>query len=205
MSLNLILAIVVGCIFFVCIVVFAIALIYGATHQYVCFDEAFEPHGFTGENFSGFGRRYTGEVSGREASCLFPPRHRYPMKFDMSLSANHRVKVSLGASRPLLTERAWKKLDGPVPGLEDARVFTDDPGRARAVLKGRALDAARRLLFADMMRKEQSRELYLRSGEVLLRRVPPQSGYNRIGVVTAQDVQGWYADLLILAEAAEAI
>lgn len=206
MDLNLILAIVVGSMFMAGLVLLTIFLIRGVGRIYVPMDEPFAALGFTAESRGGLGRRFTGSYAGREVSVLFRPRHKFASKFDVHMSGGHQHTLSVGLGRPVLTRGDWKRVPGPLSGLDKYKVYSLDPAWAASFLQGDALRRALFLLEQDYeRRREQPREVYLRPGEVLLRRVPPQSqGMYRLGEITVQDLSSWLDALAALASLAEA-
>ena len=204
MNWNLISAVVAGCVFMSGLVFLAVFLIRGVRHRYDPFDEPFSALGFTAESVGGLARRYHGRVGGRDATAFFPPRHRHPSKFNLSARSSHGRCLALGISRPLLTRGGWKRLGEPLAGLRGLKAYSEDPDWARSFLRGEAAALARRLLLEGLGRREQPRELYLRPGEALLRRIPPGSGYNELGAITAEELSAWLEDLCALAALAEA-
>ena len=206
MDLNLVLAVTFGCLFMAGMVWLTVRLIKRATSIYEPMDEPLAALGFAVTSTGGLGRRYAGAWQGRDVTLTFRPRHKVASKFDLSMRSSHKLGLSLGAGRPLLTPGRWKRLEGPFHGLAAYKVYGSDPAQAAALLRGHGAALALDLLAKDHEEHVQPRELYVRPGEVLLRRVPRGSGgWYHLGVIEPDELRGWLDAMHGLATLAEGL
>jgi hypothetical protein len=151
----------------------------------------FQAEGWTAQRYALWGRQYRGTVGGREAQArFFPAQGLRSTRLDLYLQAELPSRAAVGAQRPLLDCGDCPRLDGV-----DLPVYAQDEAWMRRLLAdSRAAAALQRLVGT---REGTARgEVYLQPDRIWLRA--------RLREVSAEQVQGWLEDLLVLAERGEA-
>jgi hypothetical protein len=159
-------------------------------------DPALEPLGLTAEGAMGFGRRYHGELDGRQVEIAYqPPQTIRAALLNITVDAEIGTRAAMAPKRPLLDCADCPAVDAGTPDLSQFLVVAEDPAWMKHLLAEPANAAALSRLLVDQ-ETPGTRELYFQPECIWLRAHPRQ--------LTEDRLRQWLDDLLILAEAAEA-
>lgn len=158
-------------------------------------DSILTSEGMVSESYLVFGRRYQGELEGREVEVNFVPSQGIrPAQLNVYVEADIETSVAIGWQRPLLDCRDCVRWDVAGAGLGELQVYAEEEKRVDYLLKEAASREAVARLLED--RKEYGfREIYLQPGRVWLRAHPQE--------VRGVLFQQWLEDMLVLAETSE--
>lgn len=157
-------------------------------------DRALTRFGLTGRAGGVFGRRYQGELQGRQVSIVFQPAsspRSHLLNVYLTLSRSNQAAI--GLSRPLLDCRNCPEIPFSEPGLHNLRVFAADETWIRAMLA----DASAKAALASLIQGDEwsgLNELYFQPGRLWLRAHPR---------LADGDSANWLPALILLARAAE--
>ena len=157
-------------------------------------DAAMTRLGLTGQPCGVFGRRYQGQIAGRQVKVSFQPA-RFPKHhlLNVYLDLSCTGQAAIGLSRPLLGCRSCPEIQFSEPSLANLRVFAGDESWVRAVMT----DVNTQVVLLSLMQGDgwsSHNELYFRPGSLWLRAHPSVAG---------NDEAEWLGGLMSMAEAAE--
>jgi hypothetical protein len=114
---------------------------------------------------------------------------------DLRVAADLELRVAIGERKPLLDCGEYPRMDGSELGLGSLQIFTEEAGPVRELLAEPTINAClMRLISGQEWRS--LRELYIQPGRIWLRaRLSPR--------VTRAQIEGWFDDMLGLAQGAE--
>jgi hypothetical protein len=153
--------------------------------------------GMGSESYLMFGRRYQGELEGREVKVNYlPAQGIQPAQLNVYVEADIGTSAAIGWQRPLLDCRDCVQLEVAPAELWGLHVYAEEAKGVERLLEEAASREAVMRLLKDQ--KELGfRELYLQPGKVWLRARPHNI---EVGLF-----QQWLENVLVLAESAEKV
>jgi hypothetical protein len=159
-------------------------------------DPALAPLGLTAETYMGFGRRYHGEIDGRQVEITYqPPQTIRHALLNITVNADIGTRAAMALKRPLLDCADCPEVDVGEPELSQFLVVAEDQAWMQRLLTEPANAAAVDRLLGDQGTLGM-RELYFQPERIWLRAHPQQ--------LNEAQLRQWLDDLLALAEAVEA-
>jgi hypothetical protein len=159
-------------------------------------DPALIPLGLTAEGYMGFGRRYHGELDGRQVEITYqPPQTIRPALLNITVDADVGARAAMAPQRPLLDCVDCPPVDVEGTALSQLLVVAEDEAWIWHLLAEPANAAALSRLLVDQ-ETSGTWELYFQPERVWLRAHPRQ--------LTGAHLRQLLDDLLSLAGAAEA-
>ena len=160
-------------------------------------DPSLTTAGLTPQGYLLLGRRYRGEIGGREIEVTFMPAQVIrPAQLNVTVSADLGARIALGQERPLLDCRDCARLDVVGTAWEGLHVYARDVPRARRLLD----DATAREIVTRILDDRAGRglrEIYVQPDRVWL--------HARPYALTAAQFESWFRDMLVLAEVGETL
>jgi hypothetical protein len=158
-------------------------------------DPALEPLGLTAEGYRGFGRRYHGELDGRQVEIAYqPPQAIRAALLNITVDAEIGTRAALVPKGPLLDCADCPAVDVAATGLSRLLVVAEDTAWMQRLLAEPANAAALGRLLGNQ-EALGTREIYFHPERIWLRAHPRQ--------LTEDQLRQWLDDLLTLAAAAE--
>jgi hypothetical protein len=159
-------------------------------------DPAFNSLGLVTESYMGFGRRYYGELDGRQVEITYqPPQTIRDPLLNIAVSADIGTRAAIAPKRPLLDCADCPTVNVGTPEFGQRLVVAEDEAWIQRLLAEPASAAALSRLLSNQ-ETLGTRELYFQPERIWLRAHPQQ--------LTQPQLHQWLDDLLALAGAAEA-
>jgi hypothetical protein len=153
--------------------------------------------GLEPEGYMLIGRRYRGDVGGRQVEVTYlPPAALQPAHLDIRVEANSGMRAAFGRTRPLLDCQDCPLLVVDDPGWENVQVYTQDDAGVRGLVADPTSGAAIRRLVGSA-ESQRSRDVYLQ----------PQRVWTRVRGrgITGEECQRHLEDAVALAEVVEKV
>ncbi len=178
--------------------VFAVGLFLALKKQRAAqFDAGFTPLGLTGSNYLTNGRQYHGQVGGRKADAYF---YRGPI-LDLYIASPLRTRMGIGRQSALggLASSAMNRpaLQTDHPELAGLSIYPIDERWGRELLE----DPRARAIIQRLSTPRTSfevRNLLLQPDCIQLK-----LAHTAVGLITPENLRGWFGDLTELAQIAE--
>jgi hypothetical protein len=158
-------------------------------------DSILASEGMISESYLVFGRRYQGEVEGRDVEVNFLPSQGIrPAQLNVYVETDIGTRMAIGRQRPLLDCRDCVRWEVAESRLGELQVYAEEEERVDYLLKEAVSREAVVRLLEDP--KEYGfREIYLQPGRVWLH-AHPQGMRGKL-------FRQWLEDVLVLAETGE--
>lgn len=158
-------------------------------------DPTLDSLGLTAEGYMGFGRRYHGELDGRQVEITYqPPQAIRSALLNITVDANVGTRAAMVPQRPLLDCADCPVVDVEMAELEHLLIVAEDEAWLEHSLAEPANAAALLRLLGDL-ETPGTRELYFQPERVWLRAHPQQ--------LTETQLRQWLDDLLAIAGTTE--